>query len=408
MRSFVIHAMVGSIMVGLATPALAQQSASPGLLNPATGVHGSVAPSITLRTPSLGIYAPGALNDATNGAPPPGNSEQNKYPNAAASAVRLSNATVGRWVVFSDPAEHAFTIELPADWAVDGGVRRVSDVYVPYWVRAVAPNGAIEIFFGDPDVPMFTQPNQLLDMAGYREGTVAPIFGQLLAVQHYRAGDAFAAEWGSRRIGQRCQGAALSSVRPLPDASSSMDLAYAAGGTRSFIKAGEASFTCARGGQPSTGYVFAATELVQSGVPDNAVWQVKAFAGFVAASGLDGNAADDLAHAAASFRIDPDWLRRSNLATAAISQIVANADRAMSESIARRFANATRTRDEDFQRGIRAVRGVQKYYDPESGRTFELDNVAAHYWTGPGHRVPVPTADSNPPFPGAHELQMVH
>jgi hypothetical protein len=57
--------------------------------------------------------------------------------------------------LFTDPAEHAFTIELPAGWAVDGGVRRVSDVYVPYWVRAVAPNGAIEIFFGDPDVPMF-------------------------------------------------------------------------------------------------------------------------------------------------------------------------------------------------------------------------------------------------------------
>ena len=254
---------------------------------------------------------------------------------------------------------------------------------------------------------MFAQPNQILDMAGFREGTVAPIFGQRLAVQHYRAGEAFAAEWGTRRIGQLCQGNVPSSVRPLPEASSSMDLAYAAGGTRSFIKAGEASFTCTRGGQPAIGYVFAATELVQSGVPANAVWQVKALAGFVAAFALDGNAADALAHAVVSFRIDPDWLRRSNQATAAISQIVADADKAMSDSIARRFANATRTRDEDFQRGIRAVRGVQKYYDPESGRTFELDNVAAHYWTGPGHVVPVPTVDSNPPFPGAHELRLI-
>jgi hypothetical protein len=161
------------------------------------------------------------------------------------------------------------------------------------------------------------------------------------------------------------------------------------------------------GGKPSTGYVFAATELVQSGVPDNAVWQVKALAGFIAAAGLDGNAADDLTHAAASFRLDADWLRRSTQATAAISRIVANADKAMSESIARRFADARRTRDADFEREIRAVRGVQKYYDPESGRTFELDNVAAHYWTGPGHRVPIPTADSNPPFPGAQELQVI-
>jgi len=382
----------------LVTQAVAQQSGGSGLLDPLTGRYGPAAAEISRSTPDLGIYAPGGLNQTPNGALSPQGSDPTR---------RSGNASVGQWVLFTDPAEHAFTIELPAGWAIDGGVRRVSDVYVPYWVRAVAPNGAIEIFFGDSDIPMFAQPNQILDMAGFHEGTVAPIFGQLLAVQRYRPGEAFAAEWGTRRIGQRCQGAVPASVRPLPEASSSMDLAYAAGGTRSFIKAGEASFTCTRGGQPSTGYVFAATELAQSGVPENAIWQVKALAAFVAAAGLDGNAADDLAHAAASFRIDPAWLRRSNQATAAISQIVADADRAMSDSIARRFANATRTRDEDFQRGIRAVRGVQKYYDPESGRTFELDNIAAHYWTGPGHLVPVPTVDSNPPFPDAHELRLV-
>lgn len=390
MRSFMIHAMGCSLAVGLATQAVAQQSGASGLLDPLTGRSLPAAPAISRSAPDLGIYAPGGLNQTSEGS----------------LSSRGSDPT-GQWALFTDPAEHAFTIELPAGWAVDGGVRRVSNVYVPYWVRAVAPNGAIEIFFGDPDVPMFAQPNQILDMAGFREGTVAPIFGQLLAVQRYRPGEAFAAEWGARRIGQRCQGAVAASVRPLPEASSAMDLAYAAGGTRSFIKAGEASFTCTRGGQPATGYVFAATELAQSGVPENAIWQIKALAGFVAAAGLDGNAADDLAHAAVSFRIDPDWLRRSNQATAAISQIVADADKAMSDSIAGRFANATRTRDEDFQRGIRAVRGVQKYYDPDSGRTFELDNVAAHYWTGPGHVVPVPTVDSNPPFPGAHELRLI-
>jgi hypothetical protein len=376
-------------------------------LDPVTGLHGPAAPAITLRTPGLGIYAPGALDEAPNAAPLQGDPRRDAFSSATTGTRQSNNAAAGRWAVFTDPAEHAFTIELPAGWSVNGGVRRVSDVYVPYWVRAVAPNDAIEIFFGDPDVPMFTQPNQLLDMAGYREGTIAPVFGQRLAVQRYRAGDTFAAEWGTGRIGQRCQDPVLSSVRPLPGASSAMDLAYAAGGIRSFIKAGEASFTCIHGGKPSTGYVFAATELVQSGAADNAVWQVKALAGFIAASGLDGNAADALMHAAASFRIDADWLRRATQATAAISQIVANADKAMSDSIARRFADATRTRDADFERETRAVRGVQKFYDPASGRTFELDNVAAHYWTGQGHRVPVPTVDANPPFPGAHELQVI-
>jgi hypothetical protein len=264
----------------------------------------------------------------------------------------------------------------------------------------------VELFLGDPDVPIFMQPNQVLDMGGFREGSTIPVFGQMVPVRQFLPGEAFAARWGAGRVGSRCARPVLASARPLPEASRAMDFAWAESGTRSEIHAGEAAFRCAINGAPASGYVFAATELVESGVEGNAVWQAKAIAGFVAAAEVEGNAADRLAHMVASFRIDPAWGAQAASTTASVSQIVTRAGDAMSASIANRFAYATRVNDETFRRQVNATRGTHEYYDEESGRTFQLDNRASHYWVGPGHPVPVPTEDSNPPFPGARELQL--
>jgi hypothetical protein len=35
-----------------------------------------------------------------------------------------------RWVKFTDPVEHAFTIDVPAGWRVSGGIKRMSAVAV--------------------------------------------------------------------------------------------------------------------------------------------------------------------------------------------------------------------------------------------------------------------------------------
>jgi hypothetical protein len=322
-------------------------------------------------------------------------------------AAQPGATPAGDWSVFTDPVEHAFSIEVPAGWDVQGGVNRVSAVYVPYWLRAVSPDGGTEIFFGDANVPMYLEPNQALNIAGFHEGTLAPVFGQQLPVQHYRRGEEFAAEWGPARVRQRCAQPVLRSVEPLPDASRSIDLAFANRGVQAEIEAGQAVMSCRLNGAPGVGYVFAATERVASGVADNSIWQVKLLAGFVAAAGQEGRAADLLAHAASSFRIDPNWQAAASQTTVSVSQIVVNVDKVMSASIAQRFAYANRMGDAAHQGEVHAVRGEQTYYDPESQQTFHLDNAAAHYWVGPGHPRPVPTNGSNPPFPGTRELQLV-
>lgn len=362
--------LVFGLLLTLAASALAQ---TPYVVNPSTGMMEPAGPAVPQSSP----------------APQP--------------ATSLG----GDWSLFTDPVEHAFSIQVPAGWDVQGGVHRISAIYVPYWVRAISPDGSIEIFFGDANVPMYLEPNEALAIAGYHEGTVAPVFGQQLSVEHYRRGEEFAAGWGLARIGQRCAQPEIRSMEALPDTSRSIDLAYADGGVQSEISAGQAVTSCRLNGAPGVGYVFAATERVASGVADNSVWQVKLLAGFVAAAGQEGAASTYLARAATSFRIDPTWQAAADQTTANVGQIVANVDKVMSTSIAQRFAYARRMGDAAHQGEVNAVRGENTYYDAASGQTFHLDNAPAHYWVGPGHPRPVPTNGSDPPFPGARELQLV-
>src|ERR1039458_9137469 len=123
----------------------------------------------------------------------------------AASAPSLDGGSAAardevgtRWTVFHDPAEHAFSIEVPAGWTVEGGAQRMSAVEIRPWARAVSPDGAIELFVGDKDAPILTHPNPMLEMGGFHQGSVySPGFGQSFTVAAYQSGQTFAAGWGA-------------------------------------------------------------------------------------------------------------------------------------------------------------------------------------------------------------------
>ena len=190
-----------------------------------------------------------------------------RHPDVLAAGFAMLMATAApptkpdaQWQRYTDPVEHAFAIDIPAGWKVSGGSRRMNALEIRVGVTAVSPDGSVTLFYGDLDVPVYTPPTQMLAMAGLREGMIySPGQGVQMRIKRYLNGQAYANEWGAERVGRGCTGVTRSSSKPRPDSSQAIDMAYAQGGVRTSILAGEASYACMLKGAAATGYVFAAT-----------------------------------------------------------------------------------------------------------------------------------------------------
>lgn len=312
-------------------------------------------------------------------------------------------ASAIRWTRYRDPNEGAFTINVPTGWRVTGGAYSVSATETRTMVEARSPDGATVLFFGDKDIPVFTVPNQMLAMGGFRPGSWYPVgFNQRLLVEPYQSGVQFASDWGTGRINRECPGARMTGARALPQAAQQMDYAYEQGGVRTSLQAGEAQFACGTGG---AGYVFAATELVQT--TGNAVWDVKHLAGFIAPAGHDKDAAGMLANFVASFRADPGWLARHNQVAMQVSHIVAQTGEAMANSISGAYWNKAASEEHISQARSEATLGIHTYHDPVDGHDYHLDNSASHWFIdGDGNKIP--SESGTPPCQGCRELVIQH
>jgi hypothetical protein len=374
---------------------------------------------VSLRVVKIVDHSSTDIRVTLGGTPAPA-----KAADAAAPAAAPANAPAGKrpdvqWVRFTDPVEHAFAIDVPAGWSVTGGSRRMSAVEIRTGVTAVSPDGAITLFYGDLDVPIFTVPTQMMAMGGLREGMIySPGQGVQMRIMRYQPGQAFAAQWGAERVGRACASVTRTSSNARPDSSSAFDQAYAMGGVRASILAGEASFSCTLGGAPAAGYVFAATELVQSQA--SALWDVKSLVGFTAPMSRAVGAYGVLTHMVASFVIDRDWEVRQQAITKQFDRIVSESNAAVSRAIIANGQALSAASDRIFQAGQQrsrdtmsaidkydeyAVRGTSDYVNPATGTRYSfLDNSYAHTYVSADQRI-LQTDSANPPGPGWTEIK---
>jgi len=319
-----------------------------------------------------------------------------------------------QWQRYTDPVEHAFAIDVPAGWKVTGGARRMSAIEIRTGVTAVSPDGSVTLFYGDLDVPPFVVPNQMLAMAGLREGmNYSPGQGVQMRIKRYQNGEVFATDWGAARIAHGCDAASRTASKPRPDSSRAIDMAYAQGGVKTTVLAGEASYACTFKGAPATGYVFAATELLQT--QGTAMWDVTALVGFVAPEPRAVGAYGVLTHMVASFAIDTAWMKRQQQITGEFNRIVAQQNAAVSQAIIANGKALSAASDRIFQSGQQrskdtmsaidryneyAVRGTSDYVNPSTGTRYSyLDNSYAHTYVSNDQRI-LQTDSSTPPGAG--------
>ncbi len=133
----------------------------------------------TIYTKSVDTFARILKSFRIKGAPP-----------GSASAVKLP-----AFVQWQDPRENAFSLQVPKGWSIDGGMFRFATVDIRAEVTAVSPDGKISLRLGDKDIPLFTEPNPTLAMAGFHEGSLySPGYGVVFLVKRYLPGVQFAEE----------------------------------------------------------------------------------------------------------------------------------------------------------------------------------------------------------------------
>jgi len=382
-----------------------------------TLVATSSAPATPATTPITAnpIATKHVVEKPTAGHPAPATMAQAQTAHAAAPSANV------RWTRWADPAENAFSLEVPAGWRVSGGTQRKSAIEIPMGVVATSPDSAITIIYSDPGIPIFSVPSRMTAFGGLRLGMPYDLGqGVHTIIMPYMDGRTFAAEWGKRRVSTLCASTRLMASRGRPDSSHAIDAAYAQGGLRVSVNAGEASFACNLAGKEAGGYAFAATELVQS--PMGAIWDVKYNIACIAPASHAAEAYAILAHMAASFAIDRAWMARERELGAQFDRIVAETNAAVSQRIIDNGRAAEQISDmiikggqarseETFNANEKydafAVRGTSDYVT-ESGRVYpSVDNSHAHVYVNNTTGAVMPTDSENSPGYGWTEAKQV-
>ncbi len=228
-------------------------------------------------------------------------------------SAALAQAAPAAWVQFVDPTERAFALDVPQGWTAKGGIKRFSEIAVAAWLNVTSPDGTVQIFIGDPQVPTFTVPKQ-----NQAEGTQVPAgsaeFRPAVAL-NYRPGFEFAKLYGPKNLAAvGCMDPALTGTQSMPDlARVQYELAKAhlqgiairGGFAPPQHEAGLATFTCQSGGKPMEAGVIVDTSQPAAG--PGGIWGAALIAGYLTTQGQGASALASLNHMIASRQPNPQW-----------------------------------------------------------------------------------------------------
>jgi hypothetical protein len=279
------------------------------------------------------------------------------------------------------------------------GTWRRSAVEVGQAILTLSPDG-MSLAFGNANSRMYTVPNAATALIGGEFSSYEAGPNLTTIIRRYHTGAQAAYEHALLPLGALCIYGNPVEVRDLPQQSGMLDFAFAQGGTRVTVSAGEASFSCGAG---LVQYVFATTQ--EAAIGGTAIWTVSPVAVFVAPEARAGEAMELLIHIVGSLQMNPDWAARQGTTTRAVNAIVANTNTAIFTSISDSFWYRRALEDQTFARGSEARRGVRTYFDPALGERHELDNQG-YKWINPSGQI-VTTTTEDAPAPGFREMRPV-
>jgi hypothetical protein len=287
------------------------------------------------------------------------------------------------FVRFQDPAEGAFSLDVPRGWRVSGGLVRKAPVDVRSGVVASSPDNQVHLRLGDVEIPTFTTLTPMMAQLGFREGSpYSPGYGVNMIVMRYLPGEQFARYWVTSRVGQVCPGLEIVGARSLPQTVQAMNAIMAQHGSpvmRQQLHAGDTAFRCRQNQAPAVGYLFVATLLTATG-DGGALWNVDQLQGYLSPPERAGQAQAILAHMIGSVRLNPQWVRMQQNVTAATSRIVADTNAHIAKVISDSYWSRQASQDELSRKRSNQILGLEDARDPATGRELKVEGGSNYYW----------------------------
>jgi len=304
------------------------------------------------------------------------NSKSADPANTAAAGAPASKTT---WVRYDDPSEHAFSIEVPQGWKVQGGAYRFGYFDVRITVDMRSPDGNIVVRFDDANIPPYALPGPNKPAVGKPYNK--PQQFQMM-VEKYRDAQSFAQTYGQSRFKSVCTTLTPQTgswkptmppgmQQPPPDQTSQASL----------------DFTCTSSAGPKLASVFVRTNLYSK----SAFWQADPVLSAITSPDLMPTAQSVLQHALGTFQIYPQWQAHQNQMTQeglAMIQRDYQTFLAQTRATMQNFNNSMNQQVSGFEAqqnaqaaqvasGGNTLTGLTNVSDPLTGQQFQM-------WTGPG------------------------
>ena len=323
------------------------------------------------------------------------------------------------FVNWNDPHEGAFSVAVPQGWRVIGGAYRLSATDVRYALTMGSPDGQVRAMVGDSNIGAFTQPTQMLAMAGLREGNYQTLGdGTKLEIRRYMSGPQFARAYVQAFIARQCGGLQIASNNVRQDlASTFLQSARNEGYPGVSLSAGDVAFTCSLNGFPVQGKYVAATVQPAPGMSPQ--WVVYRLYGYLAPAGRVKDAEQVLTQAIQSWKFNPQWeAQQMSTANAAVMQdnmrsqqirqramqAIAEDQRQTSDTIMKGWEQRQKVYDEISRRRENAILGTLDVIDPQTGTQYKVSNYGDyHYMSNEGYIY----STNTPINPGVNLREMI-
>jgi PDZ domain len=309
---------------------------------------------------------------------------------------------VTQYAVFSEPTEHAFTMEVPQGWQVSGSqMRRAALEFSPF-VRTLSPDRMTYLMVGEPTLLTYTPPNATTLRLGWREGSLhAAQQGGVTMLLRYIPGEKFAQLYGQTALAGLCPQLRFENATERGDLVKAADQLIPTV-IPSQSSAGEATFSCRHGGVDMAVAVDAVTRIDRNSI----LWNVIFLRAFITPKSQAQAAEEVLRHMTQSFRYDPAWVSmQQGIDRLAAQQIAARVQAAeRQEQGVIKSLNAT---DESFTAMDDIVSGYSTYRNEQTGDTYKLSNTNPGKWVDDGRILSTP--DGNPPpwAPAAQKMTRI-
>jgi hypothetical protein len=304
------------------------------------------------------------------------------------------------WVKYTDPVEHAFTVDGPRGYTVRPQEIRRGPIDYVLQTRAVAPDSSIDVRINDGSIPAFSEPTPLNERLGLHAGMMTESRGQRFMIRSYVPALPFAYDYAKQMMAPYCAQPALKAARPLPVPQ------FAAPATPiSSTDVGEVYFECPSNGR--VGYLYVITTRMHDPSSPIGTWGVAVLVGFVSTHARAGEGFAIARHMAFSVSPNPQWYAGVlQIAQQQNNQIMADFDRQQQARQAQ-LAKVDDTQDRDEQAFDDIINGVTPTVDPQTGEKREVatGSKGNYYWTDQnGHTVN--TASWMAPGPNYRPLQV--